>query len=199
MDETQNSEGTASVDHGEQTTNNGKDVDPAVIQAVRDAIRDHGVNSLTIDDLTNSDLPAITWSGSATHMESVAGKLAKVASGSVEYLVARAPSGQPIAKACIDYSEHPGAGTLTQLATLSELQGYGIGTRIIEAAEARIRQHGQHMAIMGVEDSNPRARALYERLGYKPTGREKVSWTETNEKGEPYLFETEVVVLSKDL
>jgi ribosomal protein S18 acetylase RimI-like enzyme len=117
----------------------------------------------------------------------------------IEYLVVRAPSGYPIAKACIDYKEHEGKATLTQLATLSGLQGFGIGTKMIAVAEDRIRQRGVRTAILGVEDNNPRAKALYERLGYVPAGREKESWTETDKDGNKFLYETEVTLLTKDL
>lgn len=84
-------------------------VDPAVISATRDEVNEHGVDSLVVDDLTADDLPDIAWSGGVTHVESVAEKLSRVAAGEIEYLAVRAPNGQPIAKACVDYGEHPGA------------------------------------------------------------------------------------------
>ena len=50
------------------------------------------------------------------------------------------------------------------------LQSCGIGALLIQAAEQRIRLRGLQRAELGVEDSNPRARALYERLGYAAYG-----------------------------
>jgi ribosomal protein S18 acetylase RimI-like enzyme len=74
-----------------------------------------------------------------------------------------------------------------------------VGSRMIAVAEDRIRQRGLTIAMMGVEDNNPRAQALYERLGYRPTGREKESWIETDQQGKRFLYETEVTLLSKEL
>jgi ribosomal protein S18 acetylase RimI-like enzyme len=69
----------------------------------------------------------------------------------------------------VDYTLTPGAGTLWRLAVHGALQSCGIGTLLIEAAEQRIRARGLHRAELGVEECNPRARALYERLGYAAT------------------------------
>lgn len=184
---------------GQQLKQAKPDIDPATVQGARDAIEAHGVETLVVDDLTVDDLPDIVWSGGETHIESVAKELAKVASGEVEYLAVRAPNGKPIAKGCINYAEHDGAGTLTQLATVGGLQGLGVGSRMIEVAQDRIRQRGLSVAMMGVEDNNPRAQALYERLGYQPAGRKKESWTETDQQGKRFLYETEVTLLSKQL
>ena len=52
---------------------------------------------------------------------------------------------------------------------------------------------------MGVEDTNPRARALYERLGYEAYGRETVSWEHEDEHGNATIYETEVALLRKRL
>lgn len=88
---------------------------------------------------------------------------------------------------------------LFQLDTVDELQGLGLGSRLIEAAEDRIRRRGLRLAGMGVEDSNPRARALYERLGYSFAAREPASWEVTDEDGTAVLYETEINVLIKDI
>jgi ribosomal protein S18 acetylase RimI-like enzyme len=182
-----------------QSEHNKPHIDSVMVQAARDAIEAHGIDSLIVDDLTVDDLPDIIWSGGETHVESVAKELAKVASGEVEYLAVRAPNGKPIAKGCISYTEHEGAGTLTQLATVGGLQGLGVGSKMIAVAESRIRRRGLNIAMMGVEDNNPRARALYERLGYRSAGREKESWIETDQQGKKFLYETEVTLLSKEL
>lgn len=105
-----------------------------MIRDVRRVLAKDGLNALRVDDLTNADLPLLGWSGSRGHVVSVGRALERVDSGEVEYLVARAPNGQPIAKAGIDYASSPGAGTLWQLATAYELQGLGIGPHLVAAA-----------------------------------------------------------------
>ena len=78
----------------------------------------------------------------------------------------------------IHYVKIPGAGVLWQLAVHGALQSCGIGTVLIEAAERRIRARGLHRAELSVEENNPRARALYERLGYVAYGSAPESWDE---------------------
>jgi ribosomal protein S18 acetylase RimI-like enzyme len=138
---------------------------------------------LTIRDLTHEDLPSCAWSGSATHLASVARALDRAARGEVDYLAVCPPSGLPVAIGGIDYAPNPGAGTLWQLAVHGVLQSCGIGTLLIEAAEQRIRARGLHRAELAVEECNPRARALYERLGYVAYDRKPEAWDEEAEDG----------------
>ncbi len=55
-----------------------------------------------------------------------------------------------------------------QVATVA--RGHGVGTTIVRAAERHARAAGAMALSVGVADDNPRARALYERLGYAGTG-----------------------------
>jgi ribosomal protein S18 acetylase RimI-like enzyme len=58
-----------------------------------------------------------------------------------------------------------------------ELQGRGVGTRILQHAIERARAEGRRCVCLDVATSNPRAQQLYERLGFEvvaertPTGR----------------------------
>jgi ribosomal protein S18 acetylase RimI-like enzyme len=117
----------------------------------------------------------------------------------VEYLAVREPNGKPIAKLGIDYAPNPGTGTLWQIATIQELRGLGIGTHLISAAESRIRKRGLSVAQLDVEIDNPRARTLYERFGYRATGRRSASWDVEDADGSVSRYETEVLMLRKDL
>ena len=157
------------------------------------------VDDLRVDDLTEADLPSLGWSGTRLHLVSVRRALDRVRSGEVEYLAVRAPAGDPIAKVGIDYAANPGAGTLWQMATIQELRGLGIGTHLISAAENRIRIRGLTVAQLDVEVDNPRARTLYERLGYREAGRRTASWDVEGADGSTTLYETEVTTLRKDL
>ena len=154
---------------------------------------------LTIRDLTRADLPSCAWSGSATHLASVARALERADRGEVDYLAVCPPSNLPVAIGGIDYTLNHGAGTLWQLAVLGELQSCGIGTLLIEAAEQRIRGRGLHRAELGVEENNPRARALYERLGYRAYGRKPEAWDEEAEDGTVTRYETVCTLMRKEL
>ena len=157
------------------------------------------VDDLQVDDLTEADLPSLGWSGTGLHLVSVRRALERVRSGEVEYLAVRTPNGEPIAKVGIDYAATPGAGTLWQMATLEELRGLGIGAHLISAAENRIRRQGLTVAQLDVEVDNPRARTLYERLGYREASRRPASWDVEDPDGSISRYETEVATLRKDL
>jgi ribosomal protein S18 acetylase RimI-like enzyme len=169
------------------------------IREVRQILEHAGPSGLRVDDLTVEDLPHIRWSGSPTHIASVVRALDRVESGEVEYLAVRAPAGEPIAKCCIDYAARPNAATISQVATAEELQDRGIGTHLMAVAEERIRNRGAHVAELAVEDSNPRARALYERLGYREVRRERASWDREDPQGNVTPYQTELAVLRKEL
>ena len=154
---------------------------------------------LTIRDLTHQDLPSCAWCGPATHLASVATALDRAERGEAEYLAVCPPSGLPVALGGIDYTKTPGAGTLWQLAVHGALQSCGIGTILIQAAEQRIRARGLHRAELGVEEGNPRARALYERLGYTAYGREPASWDEQAPDGSITRYETICTLMRKEL
>jgi ribosomal protein S18 acetylase RimI-like enzyme len=154
---------------------------------------------LTIRDLTRADLPSCAWSGSATHLVSMAAALDRAERGEVEYLCVCPPSGLPVGLGGIDYARNPGAGTLWQLAVHGALQSLGIGTLLIRAAEQRIRARGLDRAELAVEESNPRARALYERLGYVEFDRETQSWTDQAADGRFVRYETPCALLRKEL
>ena len=154
------------------------------------------VDTVVVDDLTAADLPAIAWSGGPGHLESVARYLARAASGEVEYLAVRTPDGRIVAKGGIDYAEHPGYGTLLQLA--ANPTGHGYGTLLIQAMEARIRARGVD-AMLGVESNNPGALRLYMRLGYTECGTEDASWETTDADGRRSMYRTTLTLLRKQL
>jgi GNAT superfamily N-acetyltransferase len=171
----------------------------AVISTVQHIVRTAGPGALVVDDLCRQDLARLAWSGNPEHMRKVATALERVELGEVEYLVVRAPHGEPVAKGGIDYTQHDMAGTLWQLVTHAQLQSLGLGTSLIAEAERRIRRRGLPWAILSVEDDNPRARALYERLGYAAWRHEAAAWQYEDDQGTLRLYETEVTVLRKRL
>jgi ribosomal protein S18 acetylase RimI-like enzyme len=166
---------------------------------VRGLVEAEGVDALRIDDLTKADLPSIGWSGSRTHLKYVEGALERVADCEVDYLAIRAPNGEPISIGGVNYTAHQDAGTLWQLATKSSLRGLGLGTRLIAEAEQRIKKRGLTRAMIGVEDDNPRARELYERLGYQVTGHEVETWTVDDGSGNEIVHHARITLLTKEL
>ena len=154
---------------------------------------------LLIRDLTPEDLPSCAWWVSAWDRARLATTLERARRGEVEYLAVCPPAGLPVALGGVDYTLTSGAGTLWQLAVHGALQSCGIGTLLIEAAEQRIRARGLRRAELGVEECNPRARALYERLGYVAYGRKPEAWDEQAEDGSVRRYETVCTLMRKEL
>ncbi|MFE2072483.1 MULTISPECIES: GNAT family N-acetyltransferase [Streptomyces] len=152
-----------------------------------------------VRDLRPRDLPACGWSGSPTHVRQIERQLVRAAAGEVDYLAVCTPTDLPVAIGGIDYRASEGAGTLWQLAVLPALQSCGLGTLLIRAAEQRIRDRGLRRAELAVEEDNPRARALYERLGYAAYGREPDAWDEEGPDGSIHRHETMCVLMRKAL
>jgi ribosomal protein S18 acetylase RimI-like enzyme len=154
---------------------------------------------LTIRNLTAEDLPSCTWLGSASYLASVARALELVQRGEADYLAVCPPSGLPVALGGVSYAKIPGAGRLQQLGVHAALQSCGIGTLLIQAAEQRIRARGLYRAELKVEESNPRARELYERLGYIAYGHEPASWDTEAPDGSLTRYETVCTLMRKEL
>jgi ribosomal protein S18 acetylase RimI-like enzyme len=159
----------------------------------------HVVVPLTVRDLTPEDLPSCAWAGSPLHRKTVAAALDRVSQGEIEYLAACPPSGLPVGLCAIDYAKTRGAGRLWMLEVHGALQSCGIGTMLIQAAEQRIRARGLVHAELAVEEVNPRARALYERLGYVAYGSEPDSWDEPAPGGTVVRYETTCTLMTKNL
>ena len=82
---------------------------------------------------------------------------------------------------------------------MAALQSCGLGTALIGKAERRIRHRGLVRAELGVEQENPRARALYERLGYVAFDDRPDAWDEEAPDGTPRRYETVCTVMAEDL
>lgn len=154
---------------------------------------------LTVRDLTRDDLPACGWSGSAVHLSHVARALDRAERGEVDYVGVCPPSNLPVAIGGVDYAVTPGAGTLWQLSVHPALRSCGIGAILVEAAEQRIRDRGLSWAELGVEEINPRARALYERLGYRAYCSKPDAWDEQAPDGSLRRYETVCTLMRKQL
>lgn len=154
---------------------------------------------LSVRSLTDADLPSCSWAGSPKHVRELVHQIRRAEAGEIDYLAVCTPVGLPVAVGGIDYTVKPGAGTLWQLGVHPALQSCGIGTLLIRSAEQRIGARGLTRAELGVEESNPRARALYERLGYRAFGREVDCWDVEAEDGSLQRYETMCTLMRKDL
>ncbi|WP_432561984.1 GNAT family N-acetyltransferase [Kineococcus sp. SYSU DK003] len=153
-------------------------------------------------DLRADDLPALGWAGSPTHLRSVAAELERAARGEVDYLagvVTDGGDGLVRAVGAVDHRATPGRGALFQLVVHPDHRSQGLGTALVGALEQRVRNRGNREAYLEVEVDNPRALALYERLGYRRGGVRTSSWTAERADGTTYLHRTRCRVLTRGL
>ena len=154
--------------------------------------RELGPARCHVSDLTAEEVPALGWSGGPSHLIAIT---RTIAAG--DYLALRDPSGVPVSVGGIDWRTHPRCGHIHQLATHPRLRGQGLGSALIAALEDRIRSRGCRWATLGVEDDNPRARALYERLGYVRFRHGTESWRVTDADGSERLHVAQVTYLRR--
>ena len=131
---------------------------------------------LSFRDLEAADLSDLSWSGGPEHIRAVAAALEACDAREVALLVGCLPNDRLIAMGGVDFRLSEDAGSIWMLAVHERFQSLGIGTQLIAALQQKIIDHGRPIARMLVEHDNPRARALYERLGYSERGPALDSW-----------------------
>lgn len=93
-----------------------------------------------------------------------------LASDSARVLVARAHRGHLLGSAVVFFRKRSGVARLYSLASQPEARGKGVGTALVEAAEAAARQRHCRALRLEVRTGNQVATALYERMGYQRIG-----------------------------
>lgn len=68
----------------------------------------------------------------------------------------------------LETASRPGVLVLDGLCVAPEHRGRGIGTALLDAATDLARDRGLRAVGLSVVDANPRAEALYRRLGFRP-------------------------------
>jgi ribosomal protein S18 acetylase RimI-like enzyme len=89
--------------------------------------------------------------------------------------------------------------TIWHVAVWGPLQGLGIGSRLMQAAEEEIARRGFRWSQLGVEKTNAAAHRLYERLGYVAFGEEDEVWPEPAADGRLIPVTHPCWLLRKDL
>ena len=133
---------------------------------------------LTVRDLAFDDLHELEWSGGTHHVIALATALEAALAGDTALVCIELANGKLVAVGGVDFRKHPAKGELWMLSVRETFQSLGLGTRLISALEGRARDHGCSTARIGVEHDNPRALALYRRLGYTDVGVELADWAE---------------------
>ena len=90
--------------------------------------------------------------------------------GSVVF-VAEGDDGRPLGfihvETASDYFTHEAHGHVSDLVVARDGEGRGVGRALMSAAESWARDRGYRLMTLNVFEDNQRARALYDRLGYR--------------------------------
>ncbi len=109
----------------------------------------------------------------------------------------------PIGQAAIHWKgkpTHPHIPDIQSLRVFPAFQGMSIGSRLLEACERVVRERGFQQVSLAVGTQNGRARALYERLGYKAIGDVYTdTWHFVDARGEVQHMSEDVIDLVKNL
>jgi ribosomal protein S18 acetylase RimI-like enzyme len=131
---------------------------------------------LTVRDVGPEDLVDLEWSGGPSPLTALAETVQRGYAEETALIMISAPNQVSIAVGGVDFTRRPGSGELWMLSVRGGWQSLGIGSILIAALEERIRGRGLLRATLSVEHDNPRAEALYRRLGYLRTGTELDGW-----------------------
>ena len=131
---------------------------------------------LDLRDLQQSDLDRLDWSGGPAHQRGLDDLLRSTWQGVAEAVVAELSTGTIVGLGALDLERGDDWAWIWQLVVRPEWRGLRIGTALIAELEARAAASGFAATRLAVEHDNPRAAALYRRLGYRPVGSIVESW-----------------------
>ena len=154
---------------------------------------------VTFGDLRGDEVAGLDWAGGPSHRGSVTAELVDRDAGLLDYLAVLGPAGLPIAVGGVRFDRRPDSGTIYQLAVMPQVQSCGVGSALIGALEDRARARGVSHVDLGVSEGNPRARVLYERLGYAAFARGTDEWSYRDETGALVEVVDPCTLLYKDL
>ena len=128
-------------------------------------------HAIAIRACEDRDLEQFTKLGGPLHVKYCRDEFAR-GPEALTILVATDADDTPLGKVHLDFEARgrEGVVVLHAASVAPGFQGGGIGTELMHAAEALVCERGYGAIVLGVEDSNPDARRLYERLGYGVDG-----------------------------
>jgi GNAT superfamily N-acetyltransferase len=127
---------------------------------------------LKIRHCARQDLPQLEWFGLYTeHRQLIEDAFRRQQAGEVIMLLADL-DGFPVGQAWLDLTTRSAdsVGVIWALRVFPLLRNHGIGSRLMIAAEQLLFEKGYRWSELTVDQHEPRARRLYERLGYRSSG-----------------------------
>ena len=132
---------------------------------------------MTIRPIQENDSPKIIWHGLEEWEEVIRKDYKEMEEKGTVWLVAE-ENGEPIGQVLATMKGKHGKPHLWALRVRDDHRNKGIGTALILRAEEVLKNRGATIVTIDVDTWNENAIRLYERVGYKRTGRErKEHWT----------------------
>lgn len=157
-----------------------------------------------VRDIRAADLPLLEWFGTHAHFRHMEqANYRDVEAGAKLWLVADV-NGFPVGHLKINVRvEDPLRGNprgyLFALRVFEPFQRLGVGTQLIQAAEDVLRARHFRYVSIAVGKDNPRARRLYERLGYRVYREEMGRWQYVDLQGRLHRMEEPEFLMDKPL
>ncbi len=136
------------------------------------------------------DLSKLEWYGQYTHFRNVFRRTYREQQQGRRVILVADSNNFPIGHIFIllksaryTESEDDPRAYFYSLRVMEMFRGHGIGSRLVEEAEAIVRERGATWAMIAVAKHNHRARRLYERLGYQVVGDDDGQWSYTDHLG----------------
>ncbi len=161
---------------------------------------------LVIRAASMADLPAMEWDGEYRRFRRVYQQalddarqgrrlvlLAEVEGRVVGQIIVQLGTGHPAV------TDGAATGYLHALRVRPEHRGHGVGTSLLQEAEGELRRRGFRQAAIAAAKENPRARRLYERLGYSRIADDPGEWTFTDDQGKTQAVSEPADILLKAL
>lgn len=154
--------------------------------------------NIVIKPIEVTQINEFEWTGGKTHLEYFKKALEKTKDDEILFLGAWL-EGNAVGRCGIDFVINPGKATLWMFNVAKDIQGQGIGSKLMDQAEQEILVRGIDEIVLNVEKVNVRAQALYERRGYIAMGDGIESWEEDGPNGSTVTYNADVVRMSKKL
>ncbi|MBI5669058.1 MAG: GNAT family N-acetyltransferase [Chloroflexi bacterium] len=143
--------------------------------------------SITLRQALRTDIPKLEWYGQYIHYRNLFRRAYREQQMGRRLILVADCNGFPVGHIFIQFIE-PDDGSrrrayLYSFRVMEMFRGQGIGTRLIEEAEAVIRQRGYPWITISVAKDNPDAKRLYERLGYRVFGEDEGRWRYVDHRG----------------
>lgn len=154
-----------------------------------------------------ADLPDLEWEGELTHFRRVyADAYRRQEQGLTLIWIAVLPGIGLIGQVFIQFicdrhelADGKQRAYLYSFRVRPQYRGRGVGTRVMQVVENDLRERGFTRITLNVAKDNPRARQLYERLGYARVAHEPGVWSYPDEKGIWHTVEEPAWRMEKNL